>query len=303
MKTFIKWDKIILLFFITVINYGQNGTVTDFDGNVYNTVTIGDQIWLQENLQSLHYADGTPIIEVWAYDDNEANVSVYGRLYTWDGAMNYSTENATQGACPDGWHVPTDAEWTQLGDHLGGNTVAGGKMKSIGTEYWQSPNTGATNESGFTALPAGEWDATNNYWLMGQYAVIWSSTETSGTYAKYRYLAYNDAELHPHNYLKNFRYSVRCIKDTNIGVEENEDESDLLKTFPNPATDILYIQLGKQMENPTELNCYSLSGKLLKTYRIDLYNTALDIADLPNGIILIKVVGKDVITTRKLIKF
>jgi uncharacterized protein (TIGR02145 family) len=191
-------------------------TVTDYDGNIYNTVIIGQQTWLKENLKSLHYADGSEITEVWAYDDDEANVETYGRLYTWDGAMNYSTTQGSQGACPNGWHIPTDTEWTELGTFLGGDNVAGGKLKEAGTAHWQSPNSGATNESGFTALPAGEYDDTH-YQLLYQYAVMWSSTETSSTWCKYRYLSYDDTELHTYNYYKDFRYSVRCIKDATGG--------------------------------------------------------------------------------------
>ena len=194
----------------------NNEIVTDYDGNVYNTVIIGSQTWLKENLKSLHYADGTEITEVWAYDDDEANVETYGRLYTWDGAMNYSTVQGAQGVCPDGWHVPADTEWTQLGAFLGGDDIAGGKLKEEGTEHWQEPNTGATNESGFTALPGGEYDDVQ-YQLLHQYGVFWSSTETSATWCKYRYLSYEDAQLHSYNYYKSFRYSVRCIKDVSSG--------------------------------------------------------------------------------------
>lgn len=284
---------------ITAISFSQ---VTDYDGNVYNTVTIGNQIWLKENLQSLHYADGTEITEVWAYNDNENNVPIYGRLYTWNGAMNYNTVQGAQGVCPDGWHIPTHAEWTDLGLFLGGNSVAGGKMKSIGTQYWQSPNTGATNESGFTGLPAGEWDSSNNYWLMGVAAVIWSSTQTSSTFARYRSLSYDNAELLSLNYLKNFRYSVRCIKNSSIGIGEIRSIEEKLIISPNPAGKTVLIQLLEQTDFPCEIYFYNSLGQFLKTSSIQSNNTDIDVSDIPIGTYIVKIIFNNEVISKKLIK-
>ena len=278
-----------------------NETVTDYDGNVYNTIEIGEQTWLQENLKSLHYSDGTEITEVWTYDDNEANAEIYGRLYTWNGAMNYSTIEGAQGVCPDDWHVPTDAEWTELGTYLGGNNVAGGKLKSTGTELWQAPNTGATNSSGFTALPAGEYDDTH-YQLLYQYAVIWSSTETSGVWCKYRYLAYNDAELHTYNYYKDFRYSVRCIKDESVEIEEQGNIEKKIKISPNPADETIFIQLPEHSNFPVKIYFCDISGKLLKSSLINSKNAEIDISALPSGMFFLRICIEGEILTEKLIK-
>ena len=276
-------------------------TVTDFDGNTYNTVTIGDQVWLKENLKSLHYSDGSEITEVWVYDDNEDNADIFGRLYTWNGAMNYSSIGGTQGVCPTDWHVPTDAEWTELGDFLGGDNVAGGKLKSTGTDLWQSPNTGATNESGFTALPAGEYDDTH-YQLINQYSVMWSSTETSETWCKYRYLAYNDTELHTYNYFKDFRYSVRCVKDDAVGVELQGAIEKKIRVYPNPASETISIQFAEQVNYPVEVTFFNLSGRLLSEALIDSKNNQFDISNLPSGIYFIRVIIDQEIITQKFIK-
>lgn len=280
--------------------FRNNETVTDYDGNVYQIVEIGGQIWTNKNLKSLHYADGTEITEVWSYDDDDSYVETYGRLYTWDAAMNYSNIEASQGVCPDGWHVPTDAEWTTLGNYLGGNNIAGGKMKSTGTEFWQSPNTGATNESGFTALPAGEYDDTH-YQLLYQYAVIWSSTETSSSKCKYRYLAYNDAELHPYNYFKDFRYSVRCLKDESINVNESIPNKSEIKLQPNPAGDFIEINI-EGNDKLDHIEIYNEMGQLVASRSNKVSPFKLPIFMLPKGVYVIRVKQKGSVNSQRFIK-
>jgi uncharacterized protein (TIGR02145 family) len=139
--------------------------LTDIDGNGYNIVTIGNQTWMKENLKVTKYRNGdligttTPAtLDItqennpkyqWAYDGNESNAATYGRLYTLYAVMD------NRNICPSGWHVPSNAEWTTLTDYLGGASIAGGKLKETGNAHWASPNTGATNESGFTAIGGG----------------------------------------------------------------------------------------------------------------------------------------------------
>ena len=126
--------------------------------------------------------------------------------------MQYVTTEGTQGICPAGWHIPSDAEWTQLTDFLGGIEVAGGSMKEEGTVHWSSPNTGATNSSGFTALPGGSRAASAGFYNLLTHAYIWSSSE-NGSNARYRLVGYNYAQVYlsvaPHTY----GYSVRCLRD------------------------------------------------------------------------------------------
>jgi uncharacterized protein (TIGR02145 family) len=165
------------------------GEFTDSrDGQVYKWVKIGNQVWMAENL---NYE--TP--NSWWYDNNSANGDIYGRLYTWAAAMNgesssNSVPSGVQGVCPDGWHLPSDAEWTVLTDYLGGESVAGGKMKEAGTVHWNSPNTGATNSSGFTALPGGLSYTSGDFNYLGSIGHWWSATESSSTNAWGRTLRY-----------------------------------------------------------------------------------------------------------------
>jgi uncharacterized protein (TIGR02145 family) len=200
--------------------------VTDIDGNIYDTVHIGNQVWMSENLKTSRYRNGGLIPNVtdgtvwsnsttgaWSYNNNDvSNNAIYGKLYNW-----YTTLGDT--LCPTGWGVPTDAEWTILTTYLGGESVAGGKMKSVGTAYWNTPNTGATNESGFSALPGGY---RNNFGgsFSGSFsniridAFFWSATENVSSHAWLRNLFndYGDVDRN-HDFNKSVGASVRCLRD------------------------------------------------------------------------------------------
>jgi len=196
-------------------------TVTDYDGNIYHTVKIGTQEWMMENLKTKHYNDGSLIPNItdntgWsalitgAYCDNNNNSSnstTYGRLYNWY-AVNDSRKLA-----PIGWHVPSDAEWTTLSTYLGGETLAGGKLKDSTTLYWFSPNTGATNETGFKALAGGFRNNDASFGSIGYRGYWWSSDLSSSTGAWARGMYYLSSTLERNNYYKLCGFSVRCIKD------------------------------------------------------------------------------------------
>ncbi len=193
-------------------------TVT-YSGQTYNTILIGTQCWLRENLNVGTRIDGTldqtdnSIIEKYCYDDLETNCNTYGGLYQWDELMQYVTTAGAQGICPTGWHIPTDAEWTTLETYLGGASVAGGKVKETGTSHWAPPNTGATNESDFTALPGGTKNTSGFFYNLAYYALFWSSTEHSSASAWFRRLEYYNGIVVRDNYNKTEAFSCRCVKD------------------------------------------------------------------------------------------
>jgi uncharacterized protein (TIGR02145 family) len=207
-------------------------TVTDIDGNVYQTVLIGDQCWMAENLKVIHYCNGDPIPNVtdsssWTddsigaycnYDNDEGHVATYGRLYNW-----YAVDDS-RNIAPEGWHVPTDAEWKQLEIHLGMSQVEadaagargtdeGGKLKEVGTTHWNPPNTGATDESGFTALPGGWREDNNNFVFMSSHAFFLSSTEYMGWSVWCRCLLDDISQVCRFDYGKIGGLSIRCVKD------------------------------------------------------------------------------------------
>jgi len=210
----------------------------DVDGNVYKAVKIGDQIWMAEDLRVTHYPNGDPIPEVednyvwgdlldnniddaYCFYENDDNTE-YGALYTYAAAIgdNWQRDNDTlddeggQGICPDGWHLPTDAEWTQLTDYLGGLSVAGGKMKERGLTHWTDPNEAATNSSGFTALPGGyRSDSYGTFSNLGNLAYWWTTYEQDDTHVYARNLRYSTGEVIRSTHLKSIGFHVRCIKN------------------------------------------------------------------------------------------
>ncbi|MEA3446457.1 MAG: fibrobacter succinogenes major paralogous domain-containing protein [Bacteroidota bacterium] len=199
------------------------GTVTDADGNTYNTVEIGSQCWMRENLKTTQFNDNAAIplqtnngfwdtlstpAYCW-YDNNQAAYgNTYGALYNWHAAE-------TGKLCPTGWHVPTDTEWTTLTDFLGGISVAGGKLKETGIVHWESPNTGATNETWFTALPGGFRGTGGNFNVINNKGYWWTFTghATYGSSAWYRNMTKSSAQVVRHFLGKQHGFSIRCVKD------------------------------------------------------------------------------------------
>ena len=208
-------------------------TVTDIDGNVYQVVKIGKKYWMAENLKVTHYRNGDPIVCIkgereWCYSDTGAycyynnngnNAEIYGCLYNWY-AINDSRKIA-----PKGWRVMNC--WDRdLIDYLGGESVAGGKMKETGTTYWASPNTGATNERGFSALPGGYRDGSNGMCTgMDSLAYFWfHCCELKSTYSGITcdcyycgFISYDSPWIHLYRtYRENYGYSVRCVWDDSL---------------------------------------------------------------------------------------
>ena len=201
--------------------------VVDIDGNFYPIAKIGDQIWTISNLKVTRYRNGDPIPEVqdntawinqtegaWSYYDNDgSNNFPYGKLYNWHAAAD------PRHICPAGWRLPTEPEWSVLFNELGGLLVAGGKLKSTRTDpdphpRWDSPNTGATNEAGFSALPGGyRHPNTGAFTTRGRNGWFWTSSETSATQAHYYYMSYDSEWIAITIHDKEMGNSVRCIKE------------------------------------------------------------------------------------------
>ena len=208
---------------ISIPNPIPGSPVTDVDGNVYKTVIIGTQEWMAENLKVTRYRNGDTIPNVtdttWltlksgAYcwynnntDDTAAYQTTYGALYNWYTVVD------SRNLAPQGWHMPTDAEWTTLTTFLGGDSIAGGKLKETGTLHWYNPFPGVTNETGFTARPGGCLSNSDAFINLGDYGYWWSSTADSTSTAWFRGMYYTNSVFR-NKLSKICGFSVRCLKD------------------------------------------------------------------------------------------
>lgn len=213
--------------------HSETGTFTDpMDGKIYKTIKTGNQVWMAENLDATKYRNGDAIpnikdTEKWGnvnsgaccyYDNSTKNGKIYGRLYNW-----YAVTDP-RGLAPEGWHIPSDEEWKDLEIYLGmrqaetnykawRGTGEGGKLKEPGTAHWKTPNEGATNETGFTALPGGYRDVCGDFFVLGYAGYFWSSTEQAKYFAWYRSLYHSYSKIHRTNGYVGDGFSVRCIKD------------------------------------------------------------------------------------------
>lgn len=214
----------------TTYSYTQGEIATDIEGNTYPTIVTNcsNQRWMQKNLNVSRYKNGDVIPQVtdpaqwnglttgaWCYYNNNSILGpIYGKLYNWFAVID------PRGLAPQGWHIPSDAEWTTFTTCLGGDfsprgeLVAGGKMKEVGTTHWQTPNTDATNTSGFSGLPGGLRQSGGSGFAFGLNGAWWSSTSLLDNQNAYsRYLSYDWGQVNRGTSLKYMGFSIRCIKD------------------------------------------------------------------------------------------
>jgi uncharacterized protein (TIGR02145 family) len=216
--------------------YTSGSGITDIDGNNYSTIIINGQEWMAENLRTTSYSNGDSITNVtdetqwsnlstgaWAHYNNDSQFeNPFGKLYNW-----YAVKDS-RNVCPTGWNVPSDNEWNTFINYLdpnadGGNiypNIAGGKMKSVGTQYWQSPNTDATNESGFSGLPGGYRNSYGIFHEAASHCYWWGSVEKSSNSAWYRCLFNSSGEAYRDFFLNSAGLSVRCIKNNTAYLDE-----------------------------------------------------------------------------------
>jgi uncharacterized protein (TIGR02145 family) len=295
-----------------IVNISQGRpTNTDIDGNYYNTVIIGSQIWMAENLKTTKYNDVTAISHLttdadWAaedgtvghngaycwYNNDISYKNPYGALYNW-----YAVK--TGKLCPAGWHVPTDAEWTTLTTYLGGLGVAGGKLKETGTTHWLDPNYGATNETGFTGLP-GSIRSYNGqpFGVLGRGGFWWSSDYYVGQ-GWYRVIGYGGADITRSREDERTGFSVRCLKDNTtksnkemMAIEPNPADISKEKVliYPNPTEGNITVKWDNYYDRRLILTIYNSLGSPVKKVEVEpsINQIQLDLNNNQNGLYLLE---------------
>lgn len=275
-------------------------TVADIDANVYSTITIGAQVWMKENLKTTHYRNGDVIpnitgVSAWVglttgaycnYNNDNTIVATYGRLYNW-----YTIAD-DRNICPVGWHVPSKTEWDTMIDHLGGTSVAGGKMKETGTFHWENPNTGATNSSGFSALPGGQRASDGSFGDLKHYGIFSIATEKNNTEVWSPSLYYESSQAYNYYDSKKSGFSVRCLKDSHINDIINFETNKVIEIFPNPTSGIITVSLSTNSLEDAILSVFTLQGipVFSKTFN-NKADAAVDLTDYPAGINKVKVIA------------
>ncbi|MFC0876474.1 FG-GAP-like repeat-containing protein [Saccharicrinis sp. FJH2] len=282
-------------------NYAQ--AVTDINGNTYNTVTIGTQVWMKENLKTTRYNDGSQIPKVtdnnewygltspaycWYDNDSATYRAEYGALYNWH------TVN-TGKLCPTGWHVPSYSEWEVLENFLG-EEVAANKLKEAGNTHWLNMNSEATNSSEFTALPGGR--RKSNFANQSDVGYWWSATEYNTTSAWGLFMDNHKTYVVDAYHDKMIGYSIRCLEDSTSTSLKKTSALSPIKVYPNPAKNILYIESNTKTE--VAVSIFNLQGKQIFSSQVN--SNSIDISYLPPGIYFTKVIAGENSSITKLIK-
>jgi uncharacterized protein (TIGR02145 family) len=279
--------------------------VFDFEGNFYSTVILeNEQEWMAENLKSKVFSNGDSIQNLiqnnaWQvantaaysiYTESGTNSAIYGNLYNWFVTID------ERNICPSGWHVPNDNEWTDYSDLLGGNGIAGGKMKTEDTLFWKAPNLGATNESLFSGLPAGCRYNGGNFANIEKYAYWWSSTQLDTQFGWYRSTNYLSDNLVKNYEKKQAGYSIRCLKNQAISIDENNKEL-TFSISPNPFTENIII---KTKEIGKILLLQNMYGETIQSIQLNSVSEVFATEQLSSGIYFI--VDFSTMTRIKLLK-
>lgn len=327
---------IALIIFLTTVNaqFTCGDLLFDIrDGQYYQTVQIGQQCWMAENLNVGIFTNDSQtdngVIEKYCYNHISDSCEIYGGLYEWDEMMAYGSSDSamigsTQGICPSGWHVPTHNEWTTLEravctsstcitdfpydyttwGNLG--TDEGGKLKETGTSQWIFPNTDATNSTYFKGLPSGMRSYDLTFGSLHLRGYFWSSTEYYSNNAWFRCLHYNYSTISRHYYIKDYAHSIRCIKDTNTSnsLSNYISEPYITLIYPNPNCGEFNIKIKSEVKCEF---CVEISNIKGQTIVRKIYNPTnnifdlLDISEYPKGVYFVKITSNKITKTEKVI--
>ena len=308
------------------------------DGQKYATVLLGEQCWMAENLNIGTMINSTTggqlqtdndTIEKYCYNDNDSLCDIYGGLYEWNEMMQYNptdndTTGTTQGICPAGWHIPTHHEWTTLERAICTSgtcapdfpydfttfglqgTDEGGKLKETGTTHWTSPNTGATNESGFTALPGGARDYSDGtFYGLGDLAYFWSATEGGASTAWGRILRYNYAAVYRGYGDKSSGLSVRCVKDIDtLNSLTISSQYGSISIYPNPNDGIFNLVIESEKKDEFHIEITNINGQVIirKGFMaLTKIIYQIDLSKYPKGVYLVKIMSNKINRTEKII--
>lgn len=302
---------ILSILLVGMLKAQTTGTVTDYDGNTYSTVKIGNQWWMAENLRTSHYYNGTAISQLsatktssaddfkdyYSYPNNDAsNAADYGLLYSW-GVIANQTATVRKQLLPDGWCVPDTSDWAELAKYLGGKELAGGKLKR--TDIWTSPNTSATDEAGFHAIPAGDCN-TGGFTTFGTQARFWTPQLVDAGQAGriYMFLANNSAAIQKGQYRNVNTLSLRLILKSTVS-ETSCLTNSAIRIYASSTHELVL----EQVPLNSRIQLFSNSGQLLKGItNTDNEVIKIQLSSLTKGIYLVTISNKGLQLQHKIIQ-
>lgn len=285
------------------------------DGQKYPTVQIGTACWMKKNLNygtqvssftstTMHNdMSNNSIVEKYAYNNSSANLLNYGGLYEWDELMNYTAAQGGQGICPNGWHVPTDAEWQTMITAAGGTLITpnggygGNKLKNIGEGFGAGAGT---NTSGFSAKHGGDRDAFGIFYGLTFRSIFWTSTTNGSGAYQYSLWADRDTIFRGGNALKETGFSCRCVKNTNTGINRKMDNQIGFNVYPNPVKDMFALVITTNYDN-AEFSLFTIIGEQVLTGKISSTTTKISTEDLPSGLYILKVRSGNEVFEKKIV--
>lgn len=276
----------------------------------YPVVKIGTQWWMAENVNATLYADGTPV-SYYNYNNDTAYGTVYGKLYQWQVAMNGAASSdaipsGVQGVCPTGWHLPGDTEWKQLEINLGMSqtqadsagwrgTNEGGQLKETGTIHWFNTNIGATNSTGFDALPGGLRNTNGSFAFAGNDGNWWSATEITANIGRLRHLNNMEARVYRDVKYKSYGFSVRCAKDIELSANLLVNDfiaNNKILIAPNPFTSQTTISFNKEQKNST-IKIMDVLGKEIRSINVIGKELIMEKGEMQAGIYFLQLIDEN----------
>ncbi len=306
-----------LFLMISTMTYSQipcpGVAAVTYSGKIYNTVQIGTQCWLKENLDIGSLIPGTVnqsnngLLEKYCYQDDPANCDVYGGLYTWNEAMKYLPSKNLHGICPSGWHIPTSIEYNTLVAYVKNDANA---LKAVGQG---TGSYAGTNTSGFTGMLAGSRGTGGHYTHRNVYEFLWNSTDYDNVFAFVHVLDYSSGDVISHTNGKEAAFSVRCIKDdqfTDVREAGNEEELSagyaLSQNYPNPFNPVTRIEYNLPYSGMVTIKVFDILGREVKSliegnFQAGNHSVNFDGSGLSSGIYYYKMTAGNFTQTRKLI--